>query len=171
MATTIKIDNAVFKTLQSLAEPFVDTPNSVLRRLLNIDKGENQSRGQIEQTVIKELKTKHQDSSLASSRPKRRRASNKNMLAAHEYESSILSILDEHEGSLPARDTIAAVGKKLAEKFTTKDREYLASGTPRWHARTQTVRSALIKSGLLKTNSPKGIWEISEEGRNRIRKS
>ena len=118
-----------------------------------------------------ELRTKRQDSSLGSSRSKRRRASRRNMLAAHEYESAILKILDEHGGSLSARDTIDEVGKRLAEKLTKTDRERVASGTVRWHARTQTVRSALIKSGLLKTNSPKGIWEISEEGRNRIRKS
>ena len=34
---SIKIDNDVFAHLQKHARPFVDTPNSTLRRLLNID--------------------------------------------------------------------------------------------------------------------------------------
>ncbi|MFV2196695.1 hypothetical protein [Nocardiopsis sp. LOL_012] len=34
---SIRIDDEVFEKLQGLAEPFVDTPNSTLRRLLNLD--------------------------------------------------------------------------------------------------------------------------------------
>ena len=35
---TIRIENEVFEGLKKLAEPFVDTPNAVIRRLL-IEKG------------------------------------------------------------------------------------------------------------------------------------
>ena len=34
---SIEIDNEVFNKLQSLAKPFIDTPNSVLRRVLNLE--------------------------------------------------------------------------------------------------------------------------------------
>ncbi|MFF0052847.1 hypothetical protein ACFYRI_00400 [Streptomyces microflavus] len=36
MSRTIRVDNDVFAALQRLAEPFTDTPNSVLRRLLGL---------------------------------------------------------------------------------------------------------------------------------------
>lgn len=36
---TIRVDDEVYAALQSMAEPFKDTPNAVLRRLLKIDKG------------------------------------------------------------------------------------------------------------------------------------
>ncbi len=36
MSRTIRVDDEVFAKLQSLAEPFVDTPNSALRRLLDL---------------------------------------------------------------------------------------------------------------------------------------
>ncbi|MGW4682368.1 restriction system modified-DNA reader domain-containing protein [Micromonospora taraxaci] len=37
MAPTIRVDDEVYALLQSKAEAFVDTPNTVLRRLLNLD--------------------------------------------------------------------------------------------------------------------------------------
>ncbi|MFE2278601.1 hypothetical protein ACFXAE_15400 [Streptomyces sp. NPDC059454] len=37
MTRTIRIDDEVFAALQALSEPFVDTPNSALRRLLGLD--------------------------------------------------------------------------------------------------------------------------------------
>ena len=36
MSPTIRIDDDVFDELKGHAEPFVDTPNSVLRRLLGL---------------------------------------------------------------------------------------------------------------------------------------
>jgi hypothetical protein len=37
LVPTIRIDKKVFEALQKQAEPFVDTPNSVLRRLLELE--------------------------------------------------------------------------------------------------------------------------------------
>ncbi|MEU3354170.1 hypothetical protein [Streptomyces sp. NPDC037389] len=37
MTRTIRVDDEVFAQLQSLAKPFVDTPNSTLRRLLGLE--------------------------------------------------------------------------------------------------------------------------------------
>lgn len=38
MTKTIRIDSEVFDVLMKAAKPLVDSPNSVLRRLLKIDK-------------------------------------------------------------------------------------------------------------------------------------
>src|SRR5439155_10026585 len=45
MSPTIKIDDGVFDELKKHAEPFVDTPNSVLRRLLGLAEAEPASNG------------------------------------------------------------------------------------------------------------------------------
>jgi hypothetical protein len=39
MVSTIEIDDEVYQWLKDRAEPFIDTPNSVLRRLAGIDEG------------------------------------------------------------------------------------------------------------------------------------
>jgi len=47
------------------------------------------------------------------------------------------------------------------------DYEPLASDPEmlRWRNTAQWARNSMVKEGLLKSNSPRGIWEISEAGR------
>ena len=45
MTRTIRIDDEVFGALQSRATPFEDTPNDVLRHLLNLDGSQLKRRG------------------------------------------------------------------------------------------------------------------------------
>jgi negative regulator of replication initiation len=42
---TIRVDDEVFRALQRRGKPFIDTPNSVLRRLLRLDKGDSRTGG------------------------------------------------------------------------------------------------------------------------------
>ena len=46
MSSSIDIDDEVFAKLKEEAEPFVDTPNSVLRRLLGLNAGAETTNGQ-----------------------------------------------------------------------------------------------------------------------------
>src|SRR5437899_1393973 len=39
MSPSVRIDEEVYRELQKRAEPFVDTPNSVLRRILDLNHG------------------------------------------------------------------------------------------------------------------------------------
>src|SRR6266571_1333291 len=45
MSPVIRIDDEVWAWLKSLARPFEDTPNSVLRSIAGIDRGQMESRG------------------------------------------------------------------------------------------------------------------------------
>lgn len=58
MSRTIRVDDEVFAKLQSLAEPFVDTPNSTLRKLLGLDASAAEDNG-------KHPKSSSRDQSLA----------------------------------------------------------------------------------------------------------
>lgn len=51
----IRIDDEVWRKLQELAQPLVDTPNSVLRRLLRLEEVEEQ----IDRAIEIELKSLH----------------------------------------------------------------------------------------------------------------
>lgn len=46
MSRTIRVDDDVFARLQELAEPFVDTPNSALRKVLGLDQAASEQPGQ-----------------------------------------------------------------------------------------------------------------------------
>jgi len=51
---------------------------------------------------------------------------------------------------------------------TLKDVDYepLASDPdmPRWKNAAQWARNSMVKEGLLRSNSPRGVWEISDAG-------
>ena len=40
--------------------------------------------------------------------------------------------------------------------------------TPRWRNAAQWARNSLVREGLLKNDSPRGVWEISDIGLERL---
>lgn len=143
----IEIDSDVLSLLKEHAEPFADTPNSVLRRLLGIDDG-----------AVKSI--------VEFQRPRRSgRASPGSILPESEYEIPILQELVAREGHGHATEIIDGVGERLADRLTELDREELDSGEIRWRNRVQFTRLTLKGRGLIAPHSPRGIWEITDAGR------
>ncbi len=54
--------------------------------------------------------------------------------------------------------------EKLQYTLPDFDRESLPSGPIRWKTNVQWCRHKLVPEGLMKSDSPWGLWEISEEG-------
>ena len=172
MAPQIEIDDDVFALLKSHAEPFVDTPNSVLRRLLSMPESANgASNG-----ALHFAEGAHAESTRRTTRRRRAkkrqgdvtRAQPGTILPDDEYDLPILSILDERGGRAPTREVLDELGERLAERLMPADRETLASGDIRWRNRAQFVRLRLIQSGDMQKDSPRGLWEISDRGRDRL---
>jgi hypothetical protein len=183
---SIVVDDEVFAELQSLAEPLIDDANSVLRRVLNL----------VPNGAIADLRPDAAVSSLQPSpdevepitsspvasraraqrtAPKRKKKSDRapkgSLLPEAEYELPLLEALVELGGSAPTSDVVDLLGKKLEAKLTDVDRETISSGEIRWRNRVQFVRLGLIKEGLMVKESPRGVWEITDEGRARIAKA
>jgi hypothetical protein len=152
MSISIEIDDEVFKVLKNQAEPFVDTPNTVLRRLLGVDRAEDPLAGVAEKTV--EGVT---------------RAVPGMLLPEREYEVPILRYLDERGGRAPSREVVEAVGDVLGSRLSELDKQELHSGGIRWQKRAAFVRLRLVERGELVEKSPRGTWEISDKGRERLR--
>jgi restriction endonuclease Mrr len=70
-------------------------------------------------------------------------------------------------GSGPVAEVLDCVGRKMQEILKPYDFEPLTSDPRnlRWRNAAQWARNRLMSEGLLKNNSPRGIWEISERGR------
>jgi hypothetical protein len=83
------------------------------------------------------------------------------------YYRPILQALSELGGRAPVGRALERVGELM--KPTLKDVDYhnLASdpGEPRWRNAAKWARNTLVEQGHLKSGSPHGIWEISDEGR------
>lgn len=171
MAPSIDIDEDVMDRLKLEAEPFVDTPNTVLRRLLGLGgDGQVDEREAVKSEVIARVAPgAHGRKPRRKVQPgKHRRAPRGSLLSEAEYELPILRYIDEHGGRAPSREVVDAVGETLKDRFTEADTDTLKSGEIRWKSRTAFVRLRLVESGDLDGNAPRGTWQITDQGRARV---
>lgn len=173
MAPEVIVDDEVYEHLKSQAEPFVDTPNTVLRRLLGLGQSTATERlpAQVAASTDASRGSEEHDppSRTAPSTTRRRstrtRAPRGTLLAGGEYEVPILEVLAEAGGSAPTAEVIEAVGRRLEDRLTELDQQQLFSGGLRWRSRIQFVRLRLIERGLMVKGSPPGTWAITKAGR------
>jgi hypothetical protein len=87
--------------------------------------------------------------------------------AAEDFYLPVLNSLVSRGGSDKVADVLEDVGGKMKQVLKEVDYEPLASdpSNPRWRNTTQWARYSMIQEELLKADSPRGIWEISDKGR------
>lgn len=87
------------------------------------------------------------------------------------YYRPILQVLDKMGGSGKVADVLERVGEIAKPMLKDVDFEPLASdpSNPRWRNTAQWARNSMIRDGLLKADSPRGVWEITEKGRAECR--
>ncbi|MHA1428629.1 MAG: winged helix-turn-helix domain-containing protein [Candidatus Helarchaeota archaeon] len=83
------------------------------------------------------------------------------------FRRPILEALVELGGSAPMREVLDLVEPKMKGILNEYDYGSLSSSprSIRWRNTAQWCRNMLVQEGLLKNNSPYGIWEISDQGR------
>jgi hypothetical protein len=171
----IELDDEVFDYLKANAEPWVDTPNTVLRRLLGMGRPTTTTAT----TTASKVATSSTSSrghapgrstraNAAKLRPKRKRAAAGTLLPEDRYERPLLKVLVDVGGQAPYRDVVEAVGRELKDELMPADFENLNSGTVRWQSRLQFVRLRLIERGYLDRKAPRGVWGITDAGREAL---
>lgn len=176
MAPQVEIDDDILDELKRHAEPFVDTPSTVLRRLLGLgaSNGAGDSPTHAGPREHPEAGHRRGRSSKSpgsrSKAPRMPRAKTGTILSEDEYDVPILEILADHGGRAPSREVLDELETRLGGKLTPVDRSELATGDVRWRNRAQFVRLRLVKQGDMVADSPRGVWELSEQGRERLRR-
>ena len=174
MAPEVVLDEEVYAHLKEQAEPFVDTPNTVLRRLLGLDPsvGANVAVGQVSDRGNLRGGDTPSGSGPNGSEPSVEpvRAPKGSLLPQTEYWRPILEALVEAGGTTAATEIIATVGRRLDDRLTELDRQSLRSGGIRWRNRAQFARLRMVERGLMVRGSPSGFWAITEEGRRFLTK-
>jgi hypothetical protein len=178
----IRIDRDVYEALQKGAEPFVDTPNTVLRRLLGLDPAAKD--GAVEHSASKTRdghgRTKSRAAATSSSEPaasgrpntrkrapgrtRGRRAPSHEILPESDYIGPLLQVLAEKGGSAHASEVVEEVGTRLGARLTSLDKERLPSGGIRWQNRMQFARLRLAEEGLIERNTRRGVWALTDAG-------
>jgi len=83
------------------------------------------------------------------------------------YYRPILQALVEMNGRAVMGQILDQVGQIMNGVLRDVDYQPLASDPelPRWRNAAQWARNSMVQEGLLRDDSPRGIWEISEAGK------
>ncbi len=166
MCPTIRVDDEVYAALQARAVPFQDTPNSVVRRVLELPDADS-SPESAEAPRVATAQTARQ----LTKKSGRKRAPKGSILPESEYEVPLLEALADLGGIAAALKVIEAIAPKLGGKLTGLDLQPLPSGRIRWHNRVQFTRLNLVRSGDLVGNSERGVWALSQQGMTRLNRA
>ena len=83
-----------------------------------------------------------------------------------QYRIPILQVLTELGGQGRINEILERVYEKMEDILNKVDLELLPSGTDsRWRNTACWERDTMVKEGLIKKDSPRGIWEITEKGK------
>jgi len=142
---TIRLDPDVFEGLQKLAQPFVDSPSMVIRRLLE------------QQGILNKLPAR------AAPRP-----SAQALTPQSTYERYLLLVLaKEFDGRGHKRDVTHAVVKRMMKEgvIGAADQELVSTGETKAENTLTWARNALKSRGHIDRAAPRGIWELTPTGR------
>ena len=174
MVPVVRIKDETWERLKHWAIPLEDTPDDALHKVLDVAERHRhcpthlQEGNRISNTepvilldpsrVISEC----QEGELIIGRS----STSRSLVPLREYEMPILESIHELEGSAPRKKVLAAVKSKMNHLFGDAELEMIPSGQDiRWRKRTEWTRFILVHNrGLLKRNSPPGIWELTEQG-------
>ena len=140
---TIRIDDEVFRALQTRAQPLVDTPNSVLRRLLELNGAGKPSSDPVIRRVTKRAP-------LGTSIPQR------------EFRAPIVRALLAMGGTAPSREVLKRVHREIEPRLNDVDRAKVPSGEVRWLKKANWEAYVMQNEDLLMKRS--GVWELTDKG-------
>lgn len=86
------------------------------------------------------------------------------------YHLPILESLIEMGGTGAVQDVLNILEDKMKQILKPIDYEEISSGI-RWQNTAQWERFKMVKENLLRSDSPRGIWEITEKGQNLFKRS
>jgi hypothetical protein len=120
---------------------FGDNHDSVLRRVLGLEKPRHRSR--------------------------RKRAERGSIAPMSMYREAILKVLGAAPSHhLRAADALRLVGDALRDQLREADRAKLPTGAVRWMNRTQWARNDMVDEGLLESvdSAGRGVWKLTAGG-------
>ena len=160
MMPVIRITDATWERLKKWAIPLEDTPEDAVRKILDA------AEKHINCQQIPE--NKQPNEKLIPIKNKLKRGQKTPQYA---YRLPILESLHELGGKAPVTEILDLVKRKMESHFAEVDYLTIPTGDIRWRNTAMWERHEMVKDGLLKSNSPKGVWELSEKGLKEIQKS
>ena len=146
MMPSIRIEDDVFQALKSIAEPFTDTPNSVIRRLL-------EERGALKGSKAPIAPSNDEQAAQLTPQPT--------------YEKFLLHVLATKFNGRGAKHDVT---KTVLTMMTSRnligpaELELVSTGETKAANTVAWGRNALKERGFIKRISARGVWELTSEG-------
>lgn len=148
----IRISEQTMERLKKWAEPLEDTTESAFVKALN---------------AAEETLKRQRDGAIQKKpvpvRPPRPRAS-RDKLPQKEFHRPLLEILHEMDGKARVDEVRRVLKKRIAPRLRPGDYDLVSTGEPRWWNAACWARNDLKRNGYLRQDSPRGLWELSENG-------
>lgn len=153
----IRVSDETMKRLKRWAEPLVDTPETALSKALDAA----ERAGLRPATPVA--------SARKASAPKRnvRRLAK---LPQKEFRRPLLEALYMLGGNADVQSVREEMFARVQASLRPGDHVEVSSGDPRWWNAICWERNALVKEGLLRSDSRRGHWELSEKGKQAVRR-
>ena len=90
-------------------------------------------------------------------------------LSQNRYALPILTALEQKGGDARTQDALRTVCQLMENQLEDIDKSRRMGGQEYWKNRAHAMRSELVRKGFLKDDSPRGIWEITDAGREYLR--
>jgi len=150
---TIEIDDRVLQDLGKIAVPFVDnSPNLVIKRLI--------------EEYHKNKRTIDTDKQVYHRIPAKR---GYGKLSSNHYRGPILEALNKLGGAGNVDEVLEIVFSIVSNRLSEIDLSKTQSGSTRWKLTAYWERHCMVKDGLIKADSPRGIWELAPEFRASVK--
>jgi len=92
------------------------------------------------------------------------------IISQKEYYIPILEALVELGGSGKVREVLDIIHRKMKDRFSPLDLEPVPSGKDiRWESTVKWARNWLREQGYISSDSPWGVWEITDKGREYLK--
>jgi hypothetical protein len=135
----------------------VDTPDSVINTALDALDAVHGEIGKKPESLLAKI-------------TERSRQQKGELTPQKEFRRPLLDVLFQLGGKGSTTDIRNALQKRLSKYFKTGDLELVSSGEVRWWNAVCWERADLIRENLLREDSPRGVWELTESGKAAAKK-
>ena len=151
---TIRISDETWNRLKNWAVPLEDTPDTAIQRVLDAAEG-HQTGGETQPT---------NNGAPPPKKPLRRSARRGDKLPQKEFRPALMWAVYKLGKSASKKQVCKYVYELVKDRLSETDYEPVKTGEARWLNAVCWERSNLVKEGLFRSDSERGMWELSEKG-------
>jgi hypothetical protein len=150
----IRISQHTWERLKTYATPLEHTANDVVNVALDA----------LEVAQRRGLHVASQSTATPLPRRKSDRSKLGKRLSQKKFRAPLLDTLRRLGGKAYSREIRKTIEQLVAPMLGAADYELVSNSQPRWWNAICSVRNDLIREGLFRNDSERGIWELSKRG-------